>query len=240
VSTDLPAPPDTGRPTSPRPSGDAAPRFRRWQIVLVFVIALAIIAAAAAVLLLINEPDEPEAPCKPGVPCVLQRRADPVAHGKTWVSKDLGFSFQYPSEILRITSQDGTSVQLGARGTRAEVQIWISGARAGTSSVDELVKKRRDALAQRVLGLTEDANSADRVMAPGLGFVRGSGGAYTGTLDSASGPSSPANVVIMAAGNGRTNVVLSMLITGEDLNHDLVQAVRNGAGLVIVDTLRFT
>jgi hypothetical protein len=77
-------------------------------------------------------------------------------------------------------------------------------------------------------------------MAPGLGFVRGSGGAYTGTLDSASGPSSPANVVIMAAGNGRTNVVLSMLITGEDLNHDLVQAVRNGAGLVIVDTLRFT
>jgi hypothetical protein len=206
---------------------------------VVFAVVLALIAAAAIVLLLINEPDEPEAPCKPGVPCVLQRRADPVPQGKAWVSRDLGYSFEYPGNVLAITSQDGKSVQLGARGSRAEVQIWISGARASTSSVDELVKQRRDALAQRVLGLTEDTNSPDRVMAPGLGFVRGSGGAYTGTLDSASGPSSPANVVIVAAGNGRTNVVLSMLITGEDLTHDLVQAVRNGAGLVIVDTFRF-
>ena len=203
------------------------------------MVVLALVAVAAIVLLLLNEPDEPEAPCKPGVPCVLQRRADPITYGKAWVSRDLGYSFQYQSDVLAITSQDGTSVQFGARGSRAEVQIWISGARAGTSSVEDLVKQRRDALAQRVLGLTEDTNSADRVMAPGFGFVRGVGGAYTGTLDSASGPSSPANLVIMAAGDGRTNVVLSMLITGEDLDHALVQGVRNAAGLVIVDTFRF-
>ena len=90
-----------------------------------------------------------------------------------------------------------------------------------------------------MLGLTEDGNSADRVMAPGLGFIHGSGSSYTGTLDSPSGPSSPANVAILAAGDGKTNVVLSILITGQSLDHKSINLVRNAAGVVIVDTMRY-
>ena len=206
---------------------------------VVAVICLAIVAAGAIVLLVANEPSEPKAPCKPLEPCVLSRTPGALGLGKLWVSSDLGYSFEYPSELLSVSNSDGTSVQLGVKGTRLEVQIWVSGARAGDSSVEEMVTERRDALAQRVLGLTEDDNSADRVMAPGLGFIRGSGGSYTGTLDTPSGPSSPANVAILAAGDGKTNVVLSILITGQSLDHKSVDLVRNAAGVVIVDTMRY-
>jgi hypothetical protein len=207
--------------------------------VVIAVIGLAIVVAAAIVLLLANEPAPPKAPCKPLQPCVLSRNPGELSLGKLWMSRELRYSFEYPGDLLTVASEDGRSVQLGVRGTRLEIQIWIAGARAGESSVAELVTQRRNALAQRVLGLSEDNDSADRVMAPGLGFIRGSGGAYTGTLDSPSGPSSPANVAILAAGDGKINVVMSILITGQDLDHKTVDLVRNAAGVLIVDTLRY-
>jgi hypothetical protein len=191
------------------------------------------------VLLLANEPSEPKAPCEPGVPCLQARDPGTLSLGKVWVSRDLGFSFEYPS-FLTLSSSDGRSAQLGITTTSGlDIRIWVTGARAADSSVDELVTDRRNALAQRVLGLSEDDGSADRVMAPGLGFVRGEGGAFTGTLDSPTGPSGPANLAILAAGDGKTNVVMSILITGQDLDHDRIQSVRNATGVLIVSTLRY-
>jgi hypothetical protein len=208
--------------------------------VVLVLIGLAIAAAVAIVLLLANEPSPPKAPCTPRVPCVLSRNPAEQRLGKLWVSRDLGYSFEYPNDVLGVSSQDGKSVQLEASSTSGlDIQIWITGARAGGSSVEKLGTERRNALAQRVLGLSEDNNSADRVMAPGLGFVRGAGSGYTGTLDSPTGPSSPANLAILAAGNGKINVVLSILITGKNLDPKTVQDLREQVGVVIVNTLRY-
>jgi hypothetical protein len=207
--------------------------------VVLAVVGLAIIAAAAVVLLLANEPSEPKAPCKPRVPCLLARDPGTLSLGKVWVSRDLGFSFEYPS-FLTVSSSDGRSAQLGITTTTGlDIRIWVTGARAADSSVDELVTDRENALAQRVLGLDEDDGSADQIIAPGLGFVRGEGGAFTGTLDSPTGPSAPASLAILAAGDGKTNVVMSILITGENLDHDRIQSVRNATGVLIVSTLRY-
>jgi hypothetical protein len=234
--TDPPTAPPSG---SPRPSGHAGARLHRWKIVVLAVIGLAIVAGVAIAVLVANEPSEPEAPCKPGVPCLLARDPGTLSLGKTWVSRDLGYSFEYPG-FLTVSSSDGRSAQLGVKTTSGyEIQIWVTGARAADSSVDELVTARQDALNQRVLGLSEADGSPDRIMAPGLGFLRGDGGAFTGTLDSPTGPSSPADVAILAAGDGRTNVVLSILITGEKLDHDHIQSIRNATGVLIVNSLRY-
>jgi hypothetical protein len=159
--------------------------------------------------------------------------------GELWVSRDIGYSFEYP-KFLTVSAEDGRSVQLGVRTTSGlEIQIWVSGARAGASSIDELLTARRNALAQRVLGLSEDNDTPDRVIAPGLGFVRGTGGSYTGTLDSPTGPSSPANVAILAAGDGKINVVLSILLVGENLDHKTIQSLRNATGVLINNTVRY-
>jgi len=227
------------RAASPRPSGHAGARLHRWKIVVLAVVGLAIVVAVAIVLLVANEPSEPEAPCEPNLPCLLARDPDTLSLGKVWVSRDLGYSFEYP-RFLTVSSSDGRSVQLGIKTASGyEIQIWVTGARVTDSSTDELVTARSDALIQRVLGLSDNDGSPDRIMAPGLGFQRGDGGAFTGTLDSPTGPSTPADVAILAAGDGRTNVVLSILITGENLDHDRIQELRNATGVFIGNTLRF-
>ncbi len=203
------------------------------------VIGLVIVAVAAIIVLLANEPEPAEAPCKPHVPCVLSKDPAALGLGTLWTSRDLGYSFEYP-KFLTVSSEDGKSVQLEVSTTSGiDIQIWVTGARVGASSVNELVTARRNALAQRVLGLSQDDDSADRVMTPSLGFILGDGGAYNGTLDSASGPSSPANVSILAAGDGKVNVVFSILITGEGLDHNRIQALRNATGVLIADTVRY-
>jgi hypothetical protein len=207
--------------------------------VVLAVIGLVIIAVAAIILLLANEPEPAEPPCKPHVPCVLSRNPDALALGTVWESDDLGYSFEYP-KFFTVLSEDGKSVQLGARSISGiEIQVWVTGARGSAASVNQLVTSRRNALSQRVLGLTEDDNSPDRVMTPSLGFILGDGGSFNGTLDSASGPSSPANVSILAAGDGKVNVVFSLLITGDGLDHDTIQSLRNATGVLIVNTVRY-
>ena len=203
------------------------------------IVGLVIAVVAAIVLLLANEPEPAKAPCEPRVPCVLSRSPGALGLGTLWQSRDLGFSFEYP-KFLSVSAEDGKSVQLGVRTTSGyEVHIWVTGARVGASSIDELVTARRNALAQRVLGLSEDNESPDRVIAPGLGFVRGTGGSYNGTLDSPTGPSSPANVAILAAGDGKINVVLSILLVGEKLDHKSIQSLRNATGVLINNTVRY-
>ncbi|HXY92720.1 MAG TPA: hypothetical protein VEP49_09610 [Acidimicrobiia bacterium] len=223
----------------PRPAGNAAPRLRRWYVVVAFAVALTLVAGVAIALLVANEPSAPKPPCKPGEPCRLAGDEEPVSFGKSWVSRDLGYSFEYTDRVLGITGEDGTSVKLGAHGTHVDAELWVAGARDRDSSVEQLVAQRKDALAQRVLGLTEANDSPTRLMAPGLGFVRGKGAAYTGTLDSGSGPTAPADVIIMGAGDKGVNVVLSLLITGEGLSSKDITSIREFIALIPVDTLQF-
>ena len=136
--TDPPTAPPTDPPTgppaatappsgSPRPSGHAGARLHRWKIVVLAVVGLAIVAGVAIAILLANEPSSPEAPCKPGVPCLMARDPDTLSLGKTWVSRDLGYSFEYPG-FLTVSSSDGRSAQLGVKTTSGyEIQIWVTG-----------------------------------------------------------------------------------------------------------------
>jgi hypothetical protein len=189
---------------------------------------------------LINEPGAVQPDCRPDQPCLPPSPANgSVTLGRLWLSRDLAYSFEYPTDWLRVISEDGRSVHLKIPTARWESEIWISGAPANESSTNQLVQQRRDALAERVVGLKEDDKSPDRIVAPSLGFVNGVGSAYNGTLDSASGPTKPASVTIVAAGNGKVNVVMSVLLAADGLDHGLVQGLRIAAGRLIVDTMRW-
>jgi hypothetical protein len=213
---------------------------KRWTIVLVAGIGLAAVVAGASTLLVINEPGAPAADCRPDHPCLPPTPSNgAVTLGRLWTSRDLAYSFEYPTDWLRVTSEDGASIHLKIPSDRVESEIWISGARASDSSTKQLVQQRRNALAQRVVGLDLDDDSPDRIVAPSLGFVRGVGSAYDGTLDSASGPTKPANVAIIAAGDGKVNVVMSVLLAGDGLDHDLIEGLRIATARLIVDTMRW-
>ena len=206
---------------------------------LVAGIGLAVVVATTSVLVVVNEPGAARPDCRREQACLPPSANGAVSLGRRWVSHDLAYSFEYPTDWLRVVSEDDRSVHLKIPTDRIESQIWISGARANESSTSELVKERRNAIAQRVVGLVEDEDSPDRIVAPSLGFVSGVGSAYRGTLDSASGPTKPANVAIVAAGNGKVNVVMSVLFAGDGLDHDLVEGLRIATGRLIVDTMRW-
>jgi hypothetical protein len=222
-----------------RPSGHAGARVNRWKIVLFAGIGLVVVIGAASVLVLINEPGAAQPDCRREQACLPPSANGAVSLGRLWVSPDLAYSFEYPTDWLRVITEDNRSVHLKIPTDRVESEIWISGAPANESSTKQLVQQRRNALAQRVVGLKEDDDSADRIVAPSLGFVRGVGAAYRGTLDSASGPTKPANVAIVAAGNGKVNVVMSVLLAGDGLDHDLIEGLRIATGRLIVDTMRW-
>jgi len=214
------------------------------MIVLIAGIGLVAVVAVASALLLVNEPGAAQPDCRPDHPCLPPTPSNgAVTLGRLWTSRDLAYSFEYPTEWLRVTSEDGASVHLKIPADRlaseVDSEIWISGARASDSSTKQLVQQRRNALAQRVVGLDVDDDSPDRIVAPSLGFVRGVGQAYDGTLDSASGPTKPANVAIVAAGNGKVNVVMSVLFAGDGLDHDLIEGLRIATARLIVDTMRW-
>jgi hypothetical protein len=210
------------------------------MIVLVAGIGLVAVVAVASALVVVNEPGAAQPDCRPDHPCLPPIPSNgAVTLGRLWTSRDLAFSFEYPTDSLRVTSEDGASVHLKIPTDRVESEIWISGTRASDSSTKQLVQQRRNALAQRVVGLDVDDDSPDRIVAPSLGFVRGVGSAYDGTLDSASGPSKPANVAIIAAGNGKVNVVMSVLFAGDGLDHDLIEVLRIATARLIIDTLRW-
>ncbi len=223
-----------------RPSGHAGARLNRWKIVVLAAIGLVIVIGAASVLVAINEPGPAQPDCRPGQPCLPPSPSNgAVTLGRLWVSRDFAYSFQYPTGWLRVVSEDGKSVHLQIPTDRWESEIWISGAPANQSSTKQLVQDRRNALAERVVGLKVDDNSPDRIVAPSLGSVLGVGNSYRGTLDSASGPTKPASVAIVAAGNGKVNVVMSVLLAADGLDHDLVEGLRIAAGRLIVDTMRW-
>ncbi len=210
------------------------------MIVVVAAVGLVIVVGAASLLLAINEPGPAQPDCRPDQPCLPPSPSNgAVTLGRLWVSKDLAYSFQYPADWLQVDSQDGTSVHLKIPTDRWESEIWISGAPANESSTKQLVQDRKNALAERVVGLVVDDSSPDRIVAPSLGFVAGVGNAYRGTLDSASGPSKPASVGIISAGNGNVNVVMSVLLAADGLDHELVEGLRIAAGRLIVDTMRW-
>jgi hypothetical protein len=210
------------------------------MIVLFAGIGLVLVIGAASVVLAINEPGPAQPDCRPGQPCLPPSPSNgAVTLGRLWLSRELAYSFQYPTDWLRVVSEDGKSVHFTIPTDRWESEIWISGAPAKESSTRQLLQQRRDALAERVVGLQVDDNSPDRIVAPSLGFVAGVGTAYRGTLDSASGPTKPASVAIVAAGNGKVNVVMSVLVAADGLNHDLVESLRIAAARLIVDTMRW-
>ena len=83
-----------------RPSGHSGTRLNRWMIVLSAVIGLVVVIGAASALLAINEPGPAQPDCKPDQPCLPPSPNDAVTLGHLWVSRDLAYSFQYPTDWL--------------------------------------------------------------------------------------------------------------------------------------------
>jgi hypothetical protein len=88
------------------------------------------------------------------------------------------------------------------------------------------------------VGRVADNDPYDALLGPSIGYVRGEGGVFSGTLTSQDGtPLAPGGVTILSATDGRITVAMLIIVgtpdalLGEDTTHQ--KAVRSAADEIL-------
>ncbi|HXY92724.1 MAG TPA: hypothetical protein VEP49_09630 [Acidimicrobiia bacterium] len=213
-------------------------RLDKWKVLLAFGAGLAIVVVVANVVVLLSTPGAPTAPCSTGPACPPP--VAPIALGVPWTSTELGYSFQYDDRFT-VVSQDGRGVRLrfpfdqSSSASARKVsfsEVAVTAVPASEGTPQQLLDRRKDELSQQILGLEADDHSGTTILGPSIGHLDGVGGSYVGTFDSAQGPTAPATVALIAAGNERVSAVFTYVLVGS-LDADETTSMRETADLVL-------
>jgi hypothetical protein len=206
------------------------------KIVAVFVGVLLGLALVAAVFVFVSQPPPPVAPCQPGQPCAPQASLPPVASatfptpaqtsrpptgnsppaasGTAYTDASLGYGFEYnPDTFTLADSGDGFAVLTG---NFFDTQIWIDAVTADTSP-DQMMTKELDQIDRFLIARVADTDAYDALLGPSIGYIRGQGGVWSGTLLGRDGtPLAPGGVTIVSSTDGRITVAVVVIVGTPD------------------------
>jgi hypothetical protein len=189
--------------------GAAVPRLDRTVLLSVVAGGLVALLLLAAIAVKLKQPAAPAGHCV-GALCPPQPGAPGLIDQSLWKST-LGFQAEYDSNIWAVTSQDGTNLKLVLGST--DTSVWIQGFNASQGSLQQLISKHLDGLADQVVGLTQDKSGENKILGPAIGFVDGVGATYQGTSRNGSGPGGQEFVYVVAATDGTVSAVISTTTT---------------------------
>ena len=214
--------------TAAAPSASAVPgrkgaKNTRRKVLFVFGAALAVVLGLAviAIALAKPEPDEPQCPPEDAV-CGQPPRNDapPLVSGILWRSASSGVQMEYYPRLWKVVEQDDSNLKLSLSiPGRSDIDLflWVRAAPAGPKLPGELAEQRVGDLREDILGLEEDTDPKHALLGPSIGYVDADvGAAYAGATDTPQGPGKPVSVLLMAATDGRANVVVSAASTFSD------------------------
>jgi len=202
-----------------QPGGHHHPRHGRWVVLVTFWTAMALISVTGVVVALVQEPSSPASPCPPPKSCGGPPPVMPASATRTWVSQGRATALAYPTAVFSVQQRTTTTLQLQVRANRpsgVDANVWVTVEPHGSDTPETLLRRRESALAGSILGLTVDQNAETVIPPPHVGDVAGVGGSYRGTVDTPQGPGGPAVVILAAATDGRSTVVVSYVVTGTD------------------------
>lgn len=232
-------PPPTSAPPPQGPHGfergAAGGRLNRWLLLGLFVGILGAVLVVAAVLLSASEPDAAPPRCEgpacdpitpPSDPPTLSPGATPspspsatpdgplaprLVAGELVQSADIGYQLDVNTAVWQVTANDGRNVEMQIPNPDFRVFVSIEGVPAGEAEPQALVDAKVDELSEDVLGLAAVSDAAQVILTPAVGYRSGVGGVFGGTTDTPQGPGSPVSVVVMAASDGQTSVVMTVI-----------------------------
>jgi ribosomal protein L32 len=208
------------RPPRRLPPGDHRSRHGRGVVLLAFWLSVGVTCVAAGLVVVIREPSAATSTCPPPQRCPGPPANLPPSRSATWAADAGGHvRLRYPVKVFSVDESTDTVLRLQVRGERpsdVEASLWVTASRQSDEQPEQLVQDRRSALSSTLLGLTPDDDPATAVLQLRVGRFDATGGSYRGTVDTPLGPTRPAYVIIGSAGNGRTAVVFSYVITGTD------------------------
>ncbi|MEO6350311.1 MAG: hypothetical protein ABIP53_06635 [Candidatus Limnocylindrales bacterium] len=169
------------------------------------------------------------------VPPTPTSDSPPATSGEVVQNDALGYSFEYQGEDWTLDESDDPNRTI-LNGVFFDAQIVIEAAPASVT-VAQMLERQLTSADRFTLGRAPDNDSYDAVLGPGIGYIRGDGAVYSGTLVGRDGtPIEPVGLTLVASTNGRITVAV-MVIAGQPdlrLGADTHQfAVRSSAGLIL-------
>jgi hypothetical protein len=155
--------------------------------------------------------------------------------GTVWSDEELAYSFEFDESVFRLgTSEPGLAV---LNGIFFDTQVVIRATQAATSP-GQLIAEQIGRVDRFLIGRVADQDPYDAVLGPSIGYVRGEGGVFAGTIVNQDGtPVAPGGVTILAATDGRITVAVLVIVgtpdvlLGEDTTHQ--KAVRSAADEIL-------
>ena len=243
-----------GRPSGPtRPGlvggrsawrgGERPSRSGQVRIVAVFVALFMILAAPAVLFAALEAPAAPRSVCplhrqcvnpprKTGLPSFAALSAPLQIGGKVFVSSGLGYRIEFPAQFT-VGSKTANGIELVS--PNGAFIVLLQGVTAGQATPRQLMAQTLNALHSSIPDLQPDAASNVQILAPALAGRAGVGGFYQGNFDSPSGPVSPADVAVLAAGDGHQTIAVAAICANRSETTQFLEFVDQE----MLDTLRF-
>jgi hypothetical protein len=160
----------------------------------------------------------------------------PALAGSLLRNETLGYSFEYHGDHWVLGDSGGIEGRTVLNGVFFDAQVVIDVAPATVSTAEMIASQL--AFADRfTLGRAPDTDSYDALLGPSIGYIRGEGGVYSGTLLDRDGtPVEPVGITVLASTNGRITVGVIVIAGQPDarLGPDTHQyAVRASTDLVL-------
>src|SRR5262245_57891277 len=155
----------------------------------------------------------------------------PALSGSQWRDDQLNFAFEYDESVFTVGQTDAGLAVLD--GVFFDTQIVIKAVPASTSPA-QLIAEQMGRVDRFVIGRIADDDPYDALLGPSIGYVRGEGGVFSGTIVSQDGtPLAPGGVTILASTDGRLTVAVLVIVgtpdvlIGPDTTHQ--KAVKSAA-----------
>lgn len=138
----------------------------------------------------------------------------PLVSETLWQNDALGFSFEYDSNLWTLTEQGDTFAVFGSVPFDAQLVIYVAEA---STTPQELIENQLGVVDNFMIGRVRDGDTYDALLGPSIGFVRGEGTVYAGTMLSDDGtPISPGGVTVLGATDGRLSAALMLIVWQPD------------------------
>jgi hypothetical protein len=182
------------------------------KIVFFVAVALSAILIVAFLAISSNAPEAPTSQCDTFSDCrPLTAPALVTGH---LVEGDLGYEFSFDDEQWAALTEEGNFTEM-QEASGAPLWLQIEAVPVSEADPATMVQAKLDALGSVVSQLSEVTSPEFTITSPGVGYHRGEGGLFAGTLD-AQGQSVPVAVAVMAASDGEITAVATM-ITGQEI-----------------------
>ncbi len=154
--------------------------------------------------------------------------------GTLWHDEDLDYSFEFNENVFTLgTSESGLAV---LNGTFFDTQVVVRATHASMSPA-QLIADQLARVDRFMISRVRDDDPYDALLGPSIGYIRGEGGVFSGTIVSQDGtPQAPGGVTILASTNGRITVAVLVIVGTPDLllGSDTHQkAVRSAADQIL-------